>query len=105
MNKTLAMEFLIAVAFSSYSAVKAKEMPWPPTVVKTAIAFAIVGIVAAVNDRLAAVLGAGFLMAQLIKVLDKKELYTGGAPEIVDAESKNAHMPGDAKHTFGVLSF
>jgi hypothetical protein len=53
------------------------------------------------------VIGAGFLLAQLIKVLENKEPYTGGSPERADTNSTtpNAHLPGDSKHSFGILGF
>jgi hypothetical protein len=80
-NKILAAEFIIAVGFSSWSAIKDKQMPWPETIIKTSVAFGVLGIVGTFSPELATVVGGGFLLAQLIKVMGGKEPYTGGAPK------------------------
>lgn len=103
-NRILASEFIVAVAFSSWAALKSRQLPWPPTIIRTAIAFAILYILAQASPELAAALGGGFLVAQLIKVLENKPPYTGGVPES-DGSGKHGHLSGDSKHTFGILSF
>lgn len=106
-NKLLAAEFVVALGFSSWSALKDKQLPWPPTVVKTGIAFSILGMVGVVSPELAATLGGGFLLAQLIKLLEKKTLYTGGAPKNLGdgkGEVADAFGPGKQGHP-GILTF
>lgn len=80
-SKVLAAEYTIALAFASWAAIKSKQMPWPPTIVKSSIAFGILAVTSTVSAELAATLGAGFLLAQLMRALEKKPPYTGGAPE------------------------
>lgn len=113
-NRLLAAEFVVAIGFSSWSAIKSRQMPWPPTVVRTAIAFGILYILAQASPELATVLGGGFLLAQLVKVLENKAPYTGGTPELHQSTNQSGthpgidnlgSMPGDTKHTFGVLAF
>lgn len=106
-NRILAAEFVVAIGFSSWAALKTHQLPWPPTVMRTAVAFGILYILAQASPELAGMLGAGFLLAQLIKVLENKTPYTGGVPERADTNSAtpNAHLPGDSKHSFGILGF
>lgn len=106
-NRVLAAEFIVAIGFSSWAALKSRQLPWPPTVTRTAIAFALLYVLAQMSPELATMLGGGFLVAQLIKVLENKTPYTGGTPENIDPNSKTpqGRMPGDSKHTFGILSF
>lgn len=106
-NRILAAQFIIAVAFSSWAALKSRQLPWPPTVVRTALAFGILYVLAQASPQLAGVLGGGFLLAQLIKVLENKDPYTGGTPKNIDPNSTQPKgaMPNDSKHTFGILAF
>lgn len=106
-NRILAAEFVVAVGFSSWAALKSRQLPWPPTIARTALAFGILFVFAQASPELASVLGGGFLLAQLIKVLENKTPYTGGTPENIDPNSAmpKGRMPGDSKHTFGILSF
>lgn len=87
-------EYIIALGVSSWGAIKAQQAPWPPTVVRTGLAFAILGTVGLASPELAATLGAGFLLAQLLKVLNKEPPYTGGVPE---------YSGRDGKHVFGTM--
>jgi hypothetical protein len=107
-NRVLAAEYVVAIGFSSWAALKSKQLPWPPTIVRTSVAFGILYVLAQASPELASVLGAGFLMAQLIKVLENKTPYTGGVPErhdTGDSKTPNGSLPGDTKHTFGILGF
>lgn len=88
-------EYIIALGVSSWSAIKAHQAPWPPTVIKTSIAFGILGIAALGSPELATTLGAGFLLAQLIKTLNGGTPYTGGVP----AEVGNSHMTNGIGNT------
>lgn len=113
-NRILAAEYVVAVGFSSWAALKSRQLPWPPTIIRTSVAFGILYILAQASPELAGALGAGFLLAQLIKVLENKAPYTGGTPELHQTtDQSGAHpssdnlgsMPSDTKHTFGVLAF
>ena len=107
-NRILASEFVVAVGFSSWAALKSRQLPWPPTIIRTALAFGILYILAQASPELASALGAGFLLAQLIKVLENKTPYTGGTPERMDtgdSKTPNGHLPGDSKHSFGIIGF
>lgn len=113
-NRILAAEFIVAVGFSSWAALKSRQLPWPPAVVRTALAFGILYVLAQASPELAGVLGGGFLLAQFVKVLENKTPYTGGVPQLSQTtDQSGSHpasdnlgsMPGDSKHTFGVLAF
>lgn len=69
MNRTLAVEYIISLSLVGWAAVKKKYVPWPPSIMYTSIAFAILSFVSMADERLADLLGAGFLLAQLIKLL------------------------------------
>lgn len=65
-RKALAYEFMLATAINSWGAIKQGYAPWPPVIVASAIAMAVLSLVSAIDDRLAALLGAGFIMASLM---------------------------------------
>lgn len=73
-------EYLVALGFSSWAALKSQQAPWPPTVIKTGVAFTALGLLSFASAELASMLGAGFLLAQLIRVMNNKDPYTGGVP-------------------------
>lgn len=75
-------EYIVALGVSSWGAIRQQQAPWPPTVIRTSLAFGILGIAALGSPELAATLGAGFLIAQLVKILNKQPPYTGGVPEV-----------------------
>lgn len=79
-NKVLAGEFVVAVGFVSWAAIKAGWAPWPPSVIYTGVAFGILGGVSVISPELAATLGAGFLLAALIRILSQDKTYRGGVP-------------------------
>lgn len=68
MSKVLASEFLISIAFNSYGAIKEKQVPWPGTMIRIAIAFGILGVIAQANEEIAELLGGAFLLASLVNV-------------------------------------
>lgn len=80
-GKVLGIEFGVSVAVSSWAAMKAGYWPWPPTIVKTSIAFAILSVVSIASEELAAMLGAGFILANLVRIYSNKDPYTGGIPQ------------------------
>lgn len=93
-------EYIIALGVASWGALKAQQAPWPPTIVKTSVAFGILGVAALGSPELAATLGAGFLLAQLLKVLNKQPPYTGGVPEVTrDPNTGKHHAALDIKNT------
>jgi hypothetical protein len=100
-NRLLALEFVIALGFSSWSAIKTQQLPWPPTVVKSALAFGVLAMVAVPAPEFAATLGGGFLLAQLMRALQKKPPYTGGAPTITD----NGEGQLSGSNPVGILTF
>lgn len=109
-SRALAAEYIVALGFSSWAALKDKQLPWPPTVIRTSVAFGILGILAAASDKLAVTLGAGFLLAQLIKILENKTPYTGGAPQnLGDGKAVPPNAKTDASGNkygvIGILSF
>lgn len=71
-SKALATEYGIALAFNVYGAVKSRNVPWPATIVRIGIAYGMLGIVAVVSEELAALLGAGFLLALAIQAAGKQ---------------------------------
>jgi len=106
-SRILAAEYIVALGFSSWAALKSRQLPWPPTVIRTSIAFAILYVAAQFSPELAATLGGGFLVAQLIKVLENKEPYTGGVPENIDPYSKDpkGKISAQSQEIFGILAF
>lgn len=92
--KLLGAEYLIAVSMVSWSAIRGKEeniivnrdppqtaskrvhyYPWPPTIVMTSVSFGILGLFATVQPELAGILGAGFLLAQIIRAYGKGDFF------------------------------
>lgn len=70
MNTTriFAVEFFIAIGINSWGALKQGYAPWPPVIVASAIAMAILSMASALDDQLAVLLGAGFLLASIMSV-------------------------------------
>lgn len=75
-SKVLAGEFFVAILFTSWGAIKFKYAPWPGNYVKVGIAFGILAILSMANERLAALLGAGFMIAILVRDLSKGDIMT-----------------------------
>jgi len=78
MNRTLAVEYILSLSLVGWAAVKKKYVPWPPSIMYASIAYAILSFVSIADERLANLLGGGFLLAQLIKLLSNN-------PSIPDA--------------------
>lgn len=109
----LATEYLIALSIVSWSAIKGTSQdvivnrnppkkesqavhywPWPPTVVMTSAAFGILGLLSSVQPELAGVLGAGFLLAQLIRSLGKGDFFElSGIPGSAAFKTYNEQTP------------
>lgn len=83
MNKTtiLTGEYLIAISFVSWGAIKAGYWPWPPTLVKISAAFLLFGIMSMGAPEIAAALAGGTLLALFVKTYQKGlGSYRGGIP-------------------------
>jgi hypothetical protein len=65
-NKVLAGEFFLAIGINSWGALKQGDAPWPPTIIASCIAMAILSMASAIDERLAVLFGAGFLMASIM---------------------------------------
>jgi hypothetical protein len=105
-SRILAAEYVIALGFASWSAIKDKQLPWPPTIVRSGLAFGILGLSAAFSPELATVLGGGFLLAQLIRALEQKPAYTGGAPKnLGDGMGELTGKADSGQIHTGILSF
>jgi hypothetical protein len=105
-SSILAAECGIALAFASWASIKDKQLPWPPTIVKSCVAFGILGVTATLSPELAATLGAGFLLAQMMRALEKKPPYTGGAPvNLGDGTGELTGKTGAGQIHTGILAF
>lgn len=77
MNRTLAMEFLVSIGIVSWAPIKNGKLPWPPSYIHVGVSFALLSFVSLVDQRIANLLGGGFILAQLLGAL-----------------STNANLPG-----------
>lgn len=98
-GRAIAVEYVIAVSISSWAAIKGdgKEhyWPWPPTLVLTSVAFGILGLLAIPQPRIAGILGAGFLSAQIIRALGKGNFFDlSGIPNSASFKVYNEKGPG-----------
>lgn len=71
-NKLFAIEFFIAIGINSWGAIKQGDAPWPPTILASCIALAVLSLASGINDRLAVLLGAGFLMASIMSIAQQQ---------------------------------
>lgn len=82
-NKVLVGEYMVAIGFVSWFAIKNQEWPWPGTIIKISVSFAIFGITAQAAPEFAAVFAGGVLLAAFLKVYSKGlSTYRGGVPDI-----------------------
>lgn len=79
-DKILAIEFLVLLGVASWGALRKGYWPWPPTIIKTALFVSLLGILSAGSPELAAALGAGFIVANLVKMYGSGTTYMGGIP-------------------------
>ncbi len=73
-TKVLVGEFFVAIAYSSWGALKFKYAPWPGNYVKIGLAFGMLGILAMASEQLASLLGAGFILGILVRDMSKGPL-------------------------------
>lgn len=66
-GKMFGAEFCIAVGINSWQAMKVGQVPFPGMITRTAVAFGILSLVYYIDDDLAGILGAGFLIALIVK--------------------------------------
>lgn len=105
----LAAEYAVAVSIVSWSAIKGDDQgihywPWPPTIVMTTAAFGILGLVSTAQPELAGVLGAGFLLAQIIRGLGKGKFFDlSGMPN--STAFKTYNEMGPQKTFYRILTF
>jgi hypothetical protein len=88
-GRVLTMEWIIAIAFVSYGAIKKKYWPWPPSLVKVSAAFAVFGIASLAIPEIATGLAGGFLLAAFLNAYQKGlSNYYGGIPLNKDTNGK-----------------
>lgn len=71
MSKILAAEYAVSIAFNSWGAIKAQQVPWPGTIMRVTLAFGVLSVVAMADERIADLLGAGFMLASLLNTSSK----------------------------------
>ena len=90
----LAGEFVLALGFVSWAAIKHGFWPWPPTIVRLGVGFAVLGLIAQVDEGVAATLGAGFLLAAFMRQYQKGvKDYQGGVVDIGPAPNGSSFYP------------
>ena len=83
MNKStiLTGEYIIAISFASWGAIKNGFWPWPPTLVKISTAFLVFGIISMAAPEIGAALAGGTLLALFLKEYQNGfPSYQGGVP-------------------------
>lgn len=69
MKVVLASEYLISMGIVSWGAIKKGYYPWPPSIVYASIAYSLLSFVSLADERIANLLGAGLLLAQLLAAM------------------------------------
>lgn len=72
-SRLFTIEFFIAVGITSWGAIKEGYAPWPPNVVYSSVAMAILSLTAAIDEKLSVLLGAGFLLALILNNMSSGE--------------------------------
>lgn len=81
-GKLLAAECLVAFGINSFQALKQGYVPFPGTLCMTAASYGIISLLAFVDEDLAGLLGAGFLLAILVTQASSGwETFAARAPE------------------------
>lgn len=80
--KWLAGEYAICIALASWGDLSGKGnpdgiryWPWPASIVKVSVAFALLAVLGLVSEPLAGTMGAGLILAQILK----RPVYKSGA--------------------------
>ena len=82
--KLLTAEFGASVAIMSWGSMKEGYWPWPAALGRVAFAYAVLAIIALADSRIAGLLGAGFLIAQIVKSpvdANGNFKFVGGVPK------------------------
>lgn len=80
--KLLGAECLIAFGINSFQAVKAGYVPFPGTLCMTAASYGIISLVGYIDEDLAGLLGAGFLLAIIVMQASSGwDTFAARAPE------------------------
>lgn len=99
-QKVIAAEFAVSISILTWGATRQGFWPWPATVARTAFAFAILSLLGLLNEQLAALLGAGFLLAQILKTpvdANGNFKFTGGIPPANEVAYPLLDIPGVIK--------
>src|SRR5882672_4878791 len=67
--KVFTIEFFICIGVISWSNIKKGNVPWPGGIMAAGIGIVIISFSGIIDERFAALLGAGFLMAALMNTL------------------------------------
>lgn len=106
-NKIFATEFFIAIGINSWGALKQGQAPWPPTIIASCIAMAVLSLFSAVDEKLAVLLGAGFLLASVMAIASTQDPNPSSTGQIVIAKWSNtfgAVPPSGTYDTLGLLN-
>lgn len=76
--KVFTIEFFICIGVISWSNIKKGNVPWPGGIVLAGVGITVISMSSIIDERLAALLGAGFLMAALMNTLG-----SGGKLDVV----------------------
>jgi len=71
----LILELMGSIGISSWAYLKNGYYPWPPTIMRTCLAYAMLAFLGLISAEFAGVVGGGLLLAQLVT------LNTSGNPE------------------------
>lgn len=77
-NRVLAAEYVVAVGLSSWGAIRAGFFPWPGAIVRIGLGFSLLGLLATGAPELAVMLGAGFLLADVLVITGSGGLDANG---------------------------
>jgi hypothetical protein len=99
-KQVFALEFMIASGINCWGGIKAGDVPWPPVIARTAAAFGILYLLSIYDERLAVVLGGGFLAAAITGVATDE---AGGGNGNAWTKAFGAVPPSGT--AFDVLSF
>jgi hypothetical protein len=80
-NRILVGEFIAALGFVAWGAIKNQYWPWPSAIVKLGASFGIFGVIAMAAPEFAAAATGGVLLALFVKEYSAGiEQYAGGVP-------------------------
>lgn len=86
-QRVIAAEFAISLSILTWGATRQGFWPWPASIARAAFAFAVLSLLGLISEEFAALLGAGFLLAQVLKTpvdANGNFKFTGGIPDPKD---------------------